>query len=177
MNNRHAIGWNPLVFVALLFVSLVPALPADEPSVQEANRPTAEEAPGRARLLHETVHATLQIVHHEYYREDEALELPAATMRKVFRELAQRQGVELRWLAVNAQAMNVDHGARDNFEKEAVQALAAGKAEFARPDGQNYRYAGRITLASSCLKCHLPNRTSNQDRAAALVMKMPLRKK
>lgn len=145
-------------------------------AAKERNRPTADEAPGRARLLHETMHATLHIVHHEYYREDEALKIPAATMREVFRELAKRQGVELRWLAVNAQAMNVDHMPRDDFEKQAVQALAAGKPEFAQQDGNVYRYAGSIILDSSCLKCHSPTRTSNQDRAAALVIKMPLRK-
>jgi len=33
---------------------------------KEKNLPTLEEARGRARLLHETIHATLQIVHHQY---------------------------------------------------------------------------------------------------------------
>ena len=171
--------WKPTWPVLFLLAAVAVAgrrTAADEPSAKERDRPTAAEAPGRARLLHETVHATLQIVHHEYYREDEALKLPAATMRQVFRELANRQGVELRWIAVNAQAMNVDHVARDDFEKQARQELAAGKTEFAREEGNVYRYAGAITLDSSCLKCHSPTRTSNQDRAAALVIKMPLRK-
>jgi hypothetical protein len=145
-------------------------------SVAEAqqNLPTAEEAPGRARLLHETVHATLQVVHHEYYREDENLKIPAASLQMVFRELARRQRVELRWLAVNAQAMNVDHVPRDDFEKQAVKALAGGATEFASQDERFYRYA--ITLDSSCLKCHAPTRTNNRDRTAALVIKLPLRR-
>ena len=50
--------------------------------------PSVVEARGRARLLHETIQATLQVVHHEYYREDEKLPIPARTFKKVFRELA-----------------------------------------------------------------------------------------
>src|SRR5688572_20164196 len=78
--------------------------------------PTEQEALGRARLLHEAFHATLQYVHHEYYRQDEQLPLPAATLERVFKEVATRQHVKLRWLAVNATAMNVEHSARDDFE-------------------------------------------------------------
>jgi hypothetical protein len=148
---------------------------APKQSTHQRDLPSAAEAPGRARLLHEAIHATLQIVHHEYYREDEALKLPAATLQSVFQELATRQKVELRWLAVNAQAMNVDHVPRTDFEKQAVQALSAGQAEFTQQTDQALYYAGAITLDSSCLKCHAPTRTSNRDRAAALVIKMPLR--
>ncbi len=71
--------------------------------------PSVEEARGRARLLYETIQAMLQVVHHEYYREDEKLPIPARTFQKVFRELADNQKVEIRWLAVTGQAMNQDH--------------------------------------------------------------------
>jgi hypothetical protein len=74
--------------------------------------PTAGEARERAQILHEAMHATLQIVHHEYYREDEGLTIPAATLQGVFREMATRQGVELRWLAVQGEAMNSDQAAQ-----------------------------------------------------------------
>jgi hypothetical protein len=147
-----------------------------EPGAELSPPATSNEARGRARLLHELVHATLQIVHHEYYREDEALKLPAASMNQVFGELAKRQKAKLRWLAVNAQAMNVDHEPRDEFEKQAARALAAGKIEFEQAGEGEYRYAGPITLTSDCLKCHLPNRKSNQNRSAALVITMPLAK-
>jgi hypothetical protein len=141
-----------------------------------AELPTVTEARGRAKLLHETIHATIQIVHHRYYREDEGLPIPALTLKDVFRELAEQRGVELRWLAVDAQAMNVEHRARDAFEKNAVEALAAGKEEFDAADNGLYRYAGVITLGSECLKCHLPNRTSTMPRAAGLTIAMPVRK-
>lgn len=138
---------------------------------------TEEEARGRARLLHETFHATLQFVHQEYYREGERLPLPAATLERVFGELARRRNVKLRWLAVNAKAMNVDHNPHDDFEKAAVAALTAGKEELERVENDVYRHAGVITLTSDCLKCHLPGRTSNRDRVAALAISIPLKTK
>lgn len=150
----------------------------DSPSRELApsKLPSVEEARGRARLLHEAVHATLQVVHLEYYREDESLELPAATLKLVFRELAERHKVELRWLAVNAEAMNVEHKPRDAFEAKAVEVLASGKDEYEAIAEGSYRLASTITLSSDCLKCHLPNRRSNKARAAGLVIAMPVSK-
>jgi hypothetical protein len=138
--------------------------------------PTVNEARGRARLLHETIHDTLQVVHAQYYREDEGHTLPAAALKPVFRELAERRKVEIRWLVVDARAMNVDHNPRDEFEKQAVKALGEGKDEVDIAGDGVYRYAGPITLGSECLKCHLPNRTSNQSRKAGLVISMPVQK-
>ena len=146
----------------------------DDPTAIPA---TVAEARGRARLLHETIHATLQIVHLQYYREDEGLDIPARTMKRVFAEVARSRNVQLHWLVVNAKAMNVDHNPRDDFEKNAAQAIASGKHEVERLENGVYRYAGAITLSSECLKCHLPNRTSTQDRAAGLVIAMPVKDK
>jgi len=149
------------------------ALRAEAPT--PATAPTSEsEARGRARLLHETVHATLQYVHHEYYREDEGLAIPAETLKRMFREVAERQKVELRWLAVDGQAMNADHKPRNDFEKQAAAAIGAGKEEFEQTTDGKYRRAAAITLTSECLKCHLPNRKSNEDRSAGLIVTIPL---
>jgi hypothetical protein len=134
--------------------------------------PSLAEARDRAALLHETMHATLQIVHHEYFREGETI--PAATLKRVFREIAKRQQVELRWLAVNAQAMNTDHEAQNAFETQAAKALGAGEESFELAEEGRYRRAGAITLASDCLKCHLPNRTSTRPRTAALIITMAI---
>jgi hypothetical protein len=148
----------------------------EAPKAVERPLPTTAEARARAELLHETLHATLQVVHHAYFREDDGTPIPAATLRDVFREMSQRQKVELRWLAVNAQAMNVDHQPKDDFEKSAAKALAAGQDSYEEAADGVYRRAGLITLGSECLKCHLPTRTSNKSRAAALVIAMPMKK-
>ena len=141
-----------------------------------ASRPSVDEARGRARLLHETIQAMLQVVHNEYYREDEKLPIPARTFKKVFRELADNQKVEVRWLAVTGQAMNQDHNPQNDFEKNAVTAIASGAEEFELTENGVYRHAGVITLISECLKCHVPNRTNLKNRAAGLVIAMPIGK-
>lgn len=136
--------------------------------------PSATEARQQADLLHEALHAALQVVHHEYYREDEGLAIPAATLKKVFHELESRKKIKLRWLAVDAKAMNSDHLPQDEFERSAVTALAAGNEAHELVDGRIFRHAGPITLTSECLKCHLPNRKSNQNRLAGLVIEIPI---
>ena len=136
--------------------------------------PSVEEAHIRARLLHETIHATLQIVHRRYYREDEGLPIPAFALKDVFEEVADRSNVELRWLVVDGEAMNVGHRPRDEFEKEAAAALASGKREYGATANGTYRYAGAITLGNDCLKCHVPGRTDTKDRTAGLVISMPV---
>lgn len=147
---------------------------AAPPEAPKPALPSVLDARARARLLHETIHASLHVVHHQYYREEEGLELPAAAFKNVFRELADRQDVELRWLVVEGQPMNVAHQAQDEFERNAVKAIASGSDEYEAVENGVYRRAGAITLTSECLKCHLPNRTSTKDRSAGLVIAMPV---
>jgi hypothetical protein len=137
--------------------------------------PTAAEARGRAELLHETLHAVLHVVHHQYYREDEGLAIPAATLKKVFGELASRKQVEVRWLAVNATAMNSDHLPQNDFERNAVAAIADGKEDYVEVQGNVFRRVARIALTSECLKCHAPTRTSTDEKSAGLMISLPIR--
>jgi len=143
-------------------------------AAQEQQLPSVDEARRRAEILHEAMHATLQVVHLQYFREDEGVAIPAATLRGVFRELSRRQGVELRLLAVNAQAMNKDHEPAGDFEKEAVTKLAAGAVSHEQIDAGTYRRVGKIVLESECLKCHQPTRMETRPRTAGLVIEMPV---
>jgi hypothetical protein len=153
-----------------------PAADSAAPSApsRAARRPSVDEARRQAELLHQAMHATLQVVHHEYYREDEGLAIPAATLKEVFAELAQKEQVQLRWLAVEGQAMNTDHRASSPFETEAVQALKSGRDALERVEGKLYRRAAPITLTSHCLKCHVPDRKSTRDHTAGLIVTIPL---
>lgn len=141
---------------------------------------TVSEARGRALLLHETIHGMLQIMHRDFFDEDDAHSIPSASMEDVFHELERSQGVTVNWLVVNTDVVNVDHRPRDDFEKAAAKALAAGKPrhESFEDSGtagpSHYRYAGPIRLRSQCLKCHVKIRTSNEDRVAGLVISMPV---
>jgi hypothetical protein len=138
---------------------------------------TLDEARGRARLLHETIHGTLQVVHRDFYREGEKLPLPSRSLEDVFAELARTYGVQIRWLAVNAQAMNIDHEPRDDFEKQAVKSLAAGEEEFGSVEAGLYRHVGRVKLGGECLGCHLSaGRGGARERMAGLAISVPFRK-
>ena len=135
---------------------------------------TADQARRQAEILHDTLHTTLQVVHHRYYREDEGLLLPAAALREIFVDIEKRQKIELHWLAVEGEVMNTDHRARDDFEQAAVVALKADRPFHEELTEKTYRRAGPITLKNECLKCHVPGRKSTEDRTAGLVITIPL---
>jgi nicotinamide riboside kinase len=137
---------------------------------------TVVEARGRARLLHETIHGTLQVVHRDFFDPDDRDRIPSATMEEVFEDLATNWNVDLHWLAVDGKTMNVDHRPRDAFEKKAVAALKSGKEEFEAVEGKRYRRAGAIVLHNVCLKCHVPDRATLENRTAGLVITMPFAK-
>lgn len=141
---------------------------------------TVGEARGRARLLHETIRGTLQVMHRDFFDEDDARAIPSSSMEDVFKELSLGFDVDVKWLVVNTDIVNVDHQPADRFEKEAAKALAKGKSSFETTESagsgtlNRYRYAGQIHLRSQCLKCHVKRRTNNEDRVAGLVISMPL---
>lgn len=163
---------------AALFLILVGAFLFGQASLADKGhvekQPSVDEARDRAELLHETVHATLRVVHRDFYREDEGLPIPAASMTKVFRAIEQEQGVSLRWLAVDGEAMNADHKARDDFERAAVESIQETHKPHESTDGGVYRRAAAVTLTGECLKCHVPNRKSTENRSAGLIISMPL---
>jgi hypothetical protein len=156
--------------LALLSAAVVPEEGADE----AAPPPSVAEARQRARLLHGALHDTLQVVHARYFREDEGLVIPAASLKDVFDEIEERDGIKLRWLVVDGKAMNIDHEPKDEFEKQAARALAAGDPDHEAVSEGTYRFAGPITLKAECLKCHLPSRSSNKSRTAGLLISIPV---
>lgn len=139
--------------------------------------PTVAQAREQARLLHDSLHSTLLIVHRKYYREDEKLPIPSSVLDDVFEDLQQNRKIRFRWLSVNAEAMNIDHEPKTEFEKRAAAALADGKPEYEQVEQGIYRHVGRICLPSQCLKCHLPNRRSTATRFAGLMISLPVSEK
>lgn len=146
-----------------------------------AHASSVTEARFRARLLHETIRGTLQVMHRDFFDEDNAHAIPSASLEDVFDELARGYQVDVKWLVVDTDVVNVDHRPSNAFEMAAVKALASGKKRFELADQfgssqqARYRYAGPIRLASQCLKCHVKRRTSNEERVAGLVISMPLK--
>jgi len=141
----------------------------------EASLPaTIEDARGRARWMHEGFHGALQVMHRDFFDDDAAGTLPSQALDDVFKEMARSWSVEIRWLGVNA-TKGIDHEPKDRFEENAAAALAAGEKEFELVEAGRYRYVGMIRLQNECLKCHVRNRTTLEDRVAGLAISFPLR--
>ncbi|MDA0834143.1 MAG: DUF3365 domain-containing protein [Planctomycetota bacterium] len=159
------------IAVCLLFLTF--GLADDELS-EAIDRATVTEARRQAEILHVAMHHALHAVHHAFYREDQGLPIPAEVLKDVFKELEDEQHVTLRWLAVEGQAMNTDHKPRNDFERAAAKALASGESSYEGIDDGIYRRAGPITLTNHCLKCHVPDRKSTEDRTAGLIISMEI---
>lgn len=142
------------------------------PAVQ---RVAIDEARRQAELLHSAMHITLHLVHHRMYREDESLPLPAAVVDEVFQDFEAEEHVKMQWLVVQGLAMNIDHLAKTPFEQEAVKALEKGAKFFERIEEGTYRRAGPIVLSNHCLKCHVPDRKSTENRVAGLIVSIPVK--
>ena len=69
------------------------------------------EARSRAMLLHEMIRGTLQVVHRDFFDEDNAHAIPSSSLEDVFHEMERGYDVTLKWLTVNTDVVNVDHQA------------------------------------------------------------------
>ena len=135
---------------------------------------TVSQARRQAEILHSTLHSSLRVIHDRYYREDEALPIPAAILGEVFKDVETEQHVKFRWLSVEGLAMNSDHKPTDEFERQAAEKLKAGERSHEIIADGLYRRAAPITLSGHCLKCHMPDRRSTRDRVAGLIIAIPV---
>lgn len=158
--------------VCILTLRADEVTPTETPLIPPAS--TIAEANARARLLHETIHGAIQIVHRDFFDEDNPGAIPSASLEDVFASLADSYQVELKWLIVETDVLNVDHQPADDFERAAVKALRKGEPQYTESQPDRYRFAGPIRLASQCLKCHVKQRLTTEDRIAGLLISMPL---
>ena len=146
-----------------------------EPATADGSRPTVEEARERARLIHASLSGALEVMHRDFFRRGESKAIPSESLQDVFDALAGRFGVTVRWLATEETVMNVEHKARDAFGRQALKAVGEGLREYSAVEGGRLRFAGSIVLQNQCLKCHVSNRTSLEDRFAALEISLPVK--
>jgi len=180
MTRFHAGLMTSLVILLSFFLSSL-SLQAENPTADPVageipveRKRTHEQAQREAALLHDAMHATLQLVHHRYYKENEGLIIPASTLDEIFDDLEKEHQVQLRWLVVEGQAMNQDNIAVSEFEKNAVKSLQSGEKQVETIEQGMYRRAGPITLSNVCLKCHIPDRKSTANRTAGLIVSIPV---
>ena len=142
---------------------------------QPADAPAVHEARLRAKLLHETIHGALQVMHRDFFRDgDQRLPIPSESLEDVFAELDKSWQVKIKWLAINAPAMNPTNLPQTPFDEAAVKAITDGASGYEEITADTFHYAGQVTLSNQCLKCHVPQRKSLEDRHAAVVISMPL---
>lgn len=137
---------------------------------------TIEVARDRAKLMHQVYSATLDVMHHHYFRAERSV-LPARAMEDVFAQVAKESKVKARWIAVNTPAMSIQHEPESEFEKKAAEELAGGKPDFERIEKGMYQRASVIPLGASCVGCHTKLFTTpfKTPRFAGLVIGIPVR--
>lgn len=150
-----------------------PAKPGAAPRVEP--RVTIATAKDRAKLLHEVYSATLDSMHHHFFRRDRAV-LPARAMDDIFEEVDKTTKIQTRWIAVNTPAMSLNHEPESAFEKKAAAELSAGKTEWETVEKGYYRRATPIPLGAGCVGCHTKFGATNDKTArfAGLVVSIPL---
>jgi hypothetical protein len=161
------------VAIAVPIYAQVAKPPEKEPVAAVAPLPVSE-ARARARLLHVTLDGALQVIHRDFFRRNGTKIIPSRSLEDVFKVLEKDSSIAVRWLAEEGTVMNADHKPRNEFERKAMKAIAAGDREFESAEKGIFHFAGSITLQNECLKCHVPDRTSLEERSAALVISVPL---
>ena len=148
--------------IPLLFADNQSGEREEEATTAAAPPVSVDEARGRARLLHEVVRGSLQVMHRDFFDPDDRDRIPSSSLEDMFEAVEATHQVKLKWLGVNAKVMDVDHKAKDEFEKQAVAALSSGKREHESVEDGSFRFVGAIRLHNSCLKCHVPFRQSQR---------------
>lgn len=131
-----------------------------------------DQARQRALLIHDIYESTLLTMHRHYFQPDKQRVIPSRALEDVFYTARRRWGVEARWLAVSAQAMNIDHKPKTAFEKTAVRLLATGKKRHEEVRDGTYRMAAPIVLFANCIRCHT---TRRRNPVAGLVLSLPVK--
>ncbi|MDB6136355.1 MAG: signal peptide protein [Verrucomicrobiales bacterium] len=162
--------------VILLFASVVavPTGQSQEPAPAAKPLPALKEAKTRARLLHTSFSGALSVMHRDFFRKNESRVIPSESLEDVFKVMQQEWGITLRWLAADATVMNVDNKAKDEFQKAAILKITEGQKEVMAVENGMLRFAGTIILRNECLKCHVKDRQSLEDRFAALEIRVPI---
>lgn len=143
--------------------------------VKEKDRVPVDMARDRAKTMQSIYSATLEMLHHRYFRSDKAV-LPARAMEDVFSEIKLQTKVEAQWISVNMKAMSVDHEPKTDFEKRAAKEIAAGKLDYEVVEEGYYRRAVAIPLTSGCIGCHggMFKELSKTPKFAGLVISVPV---
>jgi len=142
---------------------------------QDAAKParyTLPQARQTVNMLND-LYVTSVVETHGTYVKD-AGTVPAATVaRHVFVAMGKKGWPKTRWLSTTGRPFNPEHNPKDQFEKDAVQALKSGKPRFERVENGNLRVATLVPLVDkSCQMCHTKDKVG--DPIGGLAYTVPL---
>jgi hypothetical protein len=167
------------LLIGSVLVGGVSRLRADNPEQQRDEpripRVSLEVARDRAQLTHDIYAASLDAMHHRYFRGDRTT-VPARAMVDVFTEIQRKHNIEARWISASFSPMSIDHAPETDFEKQAARQLAKGDEAVETVEGGFYRRAGSIPLNGGCITCHhgLFAAASPGKKFAGLVISIPV---
>ena len=182
--NRHSLACCVLICASVLLVGAVNLIGGDDHQnnspesrhTKKTQQPfTVQAAKERSQLMHQIYAATLDAMHHHYFRANKSV-LPARAMEDIFADVARETQSTARWISVNTKPMSIDHEPKTDFERTAASEIAAGKPMFDRIEDGFYRRAGAIPLSAGCVGCHMGmfNDPGSTPRYAALIISIPV---
>ena len=147
-----------------------------QPAADE-HRVSVDVARDRAKVMHDVYAATLESMHHHYFRTDKAT-VPARALQDVFDEIARNSKIEARWISVTTKPMSIDHEPETDFEKKAARTISDGTTDYEVIEDGVYRRAGASPLGAGCVSCHVGffKPTSKKEHFAGLVISIPVKK-
>ena len=144
--------------------------------VKAEDQVPVEVARDRAVLMHKIYESTLHAMHRHYFRNGKST-LPARALEDVFSEMMTDSKTDARWIAVNTNAMSIDHEPDTEFEKLAAREISNGAEQVERVEDGYYRRATAIPLGTGCISCHngLLAPPPKSPRYAGLVISIPVK--
>lgn len=146
--------------------------------IKAEDRVSVEVARDRAVVMHKIYESTLHAMHRHYFRSGKST-LPARALEDVFSEMRSDTKADARWIAVNTNAMSIDHEPETEFENQAVKEISNGTDQIERVENGFYRRATAIPLGAGCVSCHngLLAPPPKSPRYAGLVISIPVKER
>lgn len=152
-------------------------------SLLRAGRAAEEPAPVRMPLaqarqtvdLLNDAYVNAVVVTHSTYVKDRGTPAAATMARRVFASMKAKGWPETRWLSTTGRPFNPDANPRDQFERDAVAALKAGKPRFERVEraagGAHLRVVTLVPLVDqSCAMCHTRDKVGDPIGGLAYIV-------
>jgi hypothetical protein len=134
------------------------ALPADPPAQDKANSAAVDRARKTVRMLDDVYKTAIVLITDKYVKDRKDYPAGRAAV-KWFSEISAKGWHEVRLIDVTGEPSGADNVARDDFDKEGIKQLKAGKdyyEQLIQKDGRSYLRAMTPVpvVMEKCILCH-----------------------